>query len=158
MSGFKKSLNDSYVGVSSEEKPTQGIEEFSLFKELDTNDTYYFYNGTWNKMNKGGSGGDDPQTGGVMYLTQADDGTGQALWNDDSVITYDGISEVLNNNTTIMLKIFTAQGKIYYFLSSFYNYGSPNKYSATFVSFEDNTIATRIYVAEDKNSPLYLKN
>lgn len=73
MSRFKKSLNDSYVGVSTEEKPTQGIEEYSLYKELDTGETYYFYNNQWFKMQtKNSSGGGTSGDSSLPSVTLAD--------------------------------------------------------------------------------------
>ena len=47
-----------YVGLSTDEKPTDGVAVNSLFRELDTNDTYYFTGETWAKV------GGDTTTGG----------------------------------------------------------------------------------------------
>lgn len=40
----------SFKGLSTDDKPTEGVGVNSLFWELDTNDTYYFDGETWSKV------------------------------------------------------------------------------------------------------------
>lgn len=42
--------SEDYVGLSTEEKPTEDIEDGSTFLEVDKGDTYIFYEGTWYKQ------------------------------------------------------------------------------------------------------------
>lgn len=39
-----------YRGLSSDTKPTENVQENSLFLELDTGDFYYFADGDWSKV------------------------------------------------------------------------------------------------------------
>lgn len=39
-----------FMGLSTDTKPTTGIETNSLFLELDTGDFYYFNGATWAKV------------------------------------------------------------------------------------------------------------
>lgn len=39
-----------FMGLSTDTKPTEGIETNSLFLELDTDDIYYFTGETWAKV------------------------------------------------------------------------------------------------------------
>ena len=39
-----------FMGLSTDTKPTEGIDTNSLFLELDTDDVYYFTGSTWAKV------------------------------------------------------------------------------------------------------------
>ena len=46
----RMSDNYSFMGLSTDDKPTEGVGVNSLFWELDTNETYYFTGEAWAKV------------------------------------------------------------------------------------------------------------
>ena len=46
----RMSDNYSFMGLSTDDKPTEDVGVNSLFWELDTNDTYYFTGENWAKV------------------------------------------------------------------------------------------------------------
>ena len=51
--------NYEFMGLSTDDKPTEDVNVNSLFLELDTGDFYYFDGTDWNKVGGGGSGPDE---------------------------------------------------------------------------------------------------
>ena len=43
-------ISDNYIGLSTEEKPTEDVRDGSTFLCVDTGDTFIFYDGTWYKQ------------------------------------------------------------------------------------------------------------
>ena len=41
---------DDYIGLSTEEKPIEDVRDGSTLLEVDTGDTYIFYEGAWYKQ------------------------------------------------------------------------------------------------------------
>lgn len=50
MSVTKNGSTANLVGLSTDEKPTEGIQENTIFLELDTGDFYYFDGTNWQKI------------------------------------------------------------------------------------------------------------
>lgn len=40
-------ITDEYIGLSTEEKPTENVPDGSTFAEVDTGVSYMFYDGEW---------------------------------------------------------------------------------------------------------------
>lgn len=80
-----------YEGLSTDSKPTTGIDVNTLFHELDTNKWYYFTSETWAEVpNTGGGGGG----GFTPTQTQLD-----AM---NSGITTEGVEQIGENKNNIL--------------------------------------------------------
>ena len=47
---LQKNYFNQFLGLSTDEKPTEDVEENAIFLELDTGSVYYFSNGAWEKV------------------------------------------------------------------------------------------------------------
>ena len=43
-------VSDDYIGLSTEEKPIEDVNDGSTLLEVDTGDSYIFYQGNWYKQ------------------------------------------------------------------------------------------------------------
>ena len=65
----RTALNNQLMGLSTDTKPTTGVQPNSLFWELDTNGMYFFDGTEWQAIGEGGGGGGGGSVATVIYTT-----------------------------------------------------------------------------------------
>lgn len=115
-----------YVGTSQTDKPT-GVQQYSIYHELDTGKNYYYDNGQWNEIpccsgGGGGGGADGVKTAKVTFIVNAGtggaglDGGVQDLQEGFVFLTYDGVKTKAGanaGNTVELTAILTEVEGIY---------------------------------------------
>ena len=110
------------LGLSTDAKPTTGVDINTIIRELDTNKYYYFDGTTWNQIpSSGGGGGGDITSANVVAMT------GYEIAEEaDAIETTDSLNEAIgklekgvNDNETNISSIqshivFSANSKTYY--------------------------------------------
>ena len=65
-----KGYTANMLGLSTDAKPTTGVDINTIIRELDTNKYYYFDGTTWNQIpSSGGGGGGDITSANVVAMT-----------------------------------------------------------------------------------------